>query len=129
MDSGGPVAPSRESRPFKLPCSSELKTFRTGRGLPRPLEFIPESTMTKSTYSEPDYADAEFAERLRVVDETTLPHVCTHDESLELYRRASGARGAAPRARYPPHCRQCGHALPNNGPLRARDVPGLTHAL
>jgi hypothetical protein len=85
--------------------------------------------MTKATYTEPDCADAEFVERLRVVDATTLPQVCTHDESLELYRRAPGAHGAALRTRRPPPCRRCGHALPNNAPLRARDVPGLTHAL
>jgi len=81
--------------------------------------------MTKATYSEPLCADPEFAERRRALDETTLPRVCTHEEGLELYRGAPGA----PRRRRPAHCRQCGHSLPGDGALRAREVPGLTHAL
>jgi hypothetical protein len=88
----------------------------------------PEPTMTKAHYPEPDYADPEFLERRRVLDEMTLPRLCTHDEALELHRRSRGAGGAAARVRRPPHCHQCGHALPGDGPLRARDVPGLTHA-
>lgn len=84
--------------------------------------------MTKPLYSEPDYADPEFVERRRVLDQATLPRVCAHDEALELYRRAQGAGGAPNRGLRPPHCRQCGHTLPGDGPLRARDVPGLTHA-
>jgi hypothetical protein len=84
--------------------------------------------MTKPSYSEPDYADPEYVGRRRILDQTTLPRVCTHDEALGLYRRAHGANGAPRRRPHPPRCRQCGHALSGDRPLRARDVPGLTHA-
>jgi len=85
--------------------------------------------MTNTPYSEPGYADPEFIERRRVLDETTLPRVCTHDEALEMHRGSPGAHGRARRTRRPRPCHRCGCALPGGGALRARDVPGLTHAL
>lgn len=55
-----------------------------------------------------------------------LPQFCTHDETLELYRRQAGA---STRKCIPARCAACGQRLPANSSLRARDFPGLIHAV
>ena len=60
------------------------------------------------------------------LEELFLPHVCCHDEALEL-SRANVRDGRADRLQ-PKQCPKCGHALPAEQPLRASDVPGVAHA-
>jgi hypothetical protein len=54
-----------------------------------------------------------------------LPQPCTHDEALELRRQA----GVITRKLEPTQCSLCGQRLPGNSSLRARDFPGLIHAV
>ncbi|HEV2862669.1 MAG TPA: hypothetical protein VGX48_16765 [Pyrinomonadaceae bacterium] len=81
--------------------------------------------MSEALHAATGRPDPEFEERRRALEEMSLPRVCTHDETLEARRRA----GAPAFKLRPEPCGRCGEQVRRGRELRARDVPGLLHAL